>query len=291
MLNTDEIRIRDPFVFVETETSTYYLFGTTDENVWNGKASGFDFYTSKDLTNWNGPFPAFRPEQTFWADRHFWAPEVHYYRGSYYMLASFKAAQACRGTQILKADQPAGPYYPISDQPVTPRDWECLDGTLYVDQDQQPWLVFCWEWLQVGDGKMCALRLSEDLRTSIGKPICLFSASEADWPRPVNKKTDQFVTDGPFLYYENGQLSMLWSSIAEHGYAIGVSRSVSGEIQGPWQHERQVLIEKDGGHGMLFQTLEKEWMLAIHAPNQSPNERPTFINVGRQLPLQGTIKV
>ena len=49
------------------------------------------------------------------------------------MFASFKAAGVCRGTQILVADHPKGPFVPHSDGPVTPRDWECLDGTLYVD--------------------------------------------------------------------------------------------------------------------------------------------------------------
>lgn len=41
----------------------------------------------------------------------------------------------CRGTQILRADKPEGPFVPLSDGPVTPADWECLDGTLYVAAD------------------------------------------------------------------------------------------------------------------------------------------------------------
>ncbi|HTG68545.1 MAG TPA: hypothetical protein VL921_04735 [Candidatus Udaeobacter sp.] len=27
---------------------------------------------------WDGPYPAFRPEPGFWADHHFWAPEVYF---------------------------------------------------------------------------------------------------------------------------------------------------------------------------------------------------------------------
>lgn len=41
-----------------------------------GKADGFDVYTSTNLTEWDGSFPAFTRPDSFWADRNFWAPEV-----------------------------------------------------------------------------------------------------------------------------------------------------------------------------------------------------------------------
>ena len=58
------------------------------------------------------------------------------------MLASFKAPTLRRGTQILRATSPRGPFTPLTDQPITPRDWDCLDGTLYLDPSDQPWMVF-----------------------------------------------------------------------------------------------------------------------------------------------------
>ncbi|WP_017472462.1 glycoside hydrolase family 43 protein [Amphibacillus jilinensis] len=279
MLKKEQIHLRDPFIFPECQTKTYYLFGTTDGNVWSGRAEGFDYYTSTDLQNWDGPFPAFRPDQSFWADRQFWAPEVHKYQAEYYMLASFKAENRCRGTQILKAKHPSGPYHSITNGPVTPGQWECLDGTLYVDADGHPWLIFCWEWLQVQDGKICAQKLTDDLKQPIAEPIVLFRASEAKWTKPAKRSESVYVTDGPFLYHQGNKLSMIWSSMAEHGYAIGVSHSLSGNVAGPWQHDDAVLIERDGGHGMIFQTFEGEWLLTFHAPNQTPKERPVFIKL------------
>ena len=55
------------------------------------------------------------------------------------------------------ADRPEGPFAPISGGPVTPPEWECLDGTLYLSGEGRPYLVFCHEWLQVENGEMCAL--------------------------------------------------------------------------------------------------------------------------------------
>ena len=182
MPKREEIQIRDPFVLPMAEEGQYYLFGSTDKDIWKGKATGFDVYRSVDLEHFETPFPAFRPPEGFWSNTNYWAPEVHEYNGKDYMFATFKAEGVCRGTQILVADHPLFcPFVPHSDGPVTPRDWECLDGTLYVDNDGQPWMVFCHEWVQISDGAVCAIPLSPELDRAVGEPIKLFSASEANW--------------------------------------------------------------------------------------------------------------
>ena len=69
------------------------------------------------------------------------------------------------------SDSPKGPFRPVGNRPVTPEGWHCLDGTLYTDRKGAPWLVFCHEWLQVGDGQICAVPLSEDLSEAVGEPV------------------------------------------------------------------------------------------------------------------------
>jgi len=279
-----DIHIRDPFVLPVASENKYYLYGTRGAETWTDSATGIDYYVSNDLQNWDGPFLAFDPPEGFWSDRNFWAPEVHEYRGKYYMFATFKAVDICRGTQILMADSPAGPFLPISEEPVTPRDWECLDGTLFVDEEDNPWIVFCHEWVQVGDGEICALRLSSDLTTSIGEPQLLFKASTAPWAHELNSKGRRgYVTDGPFLHRsKDNQLLMLWSSFSNGDYAVGVAKSVSGGILGAWEQNPQAVYAGDGGHCMTFKTFDDELMLAFHRPNPTPDERPYF------LPLKDT---
>ncbi|XID94080.1 glycoside hydrolase family 43 protein [Paenibacillaceae bacterium WGS1546] len=280
-MRREDIQIRDPFVVPVPEEGLYYLYGTTDRNAWRGKATGFDAYRSRDLEEWEGPFPVFRPEPGFWADENFWAPEVHRVGERYYMFASFKAEGRRRATQILGADGPLGPFVPVSAEPATPGDWECLDGTLYRDGDGTPWIVFCREWLQAVDGEMHALRLKPDLTGTIGAPIRLFSATEAPWSRETvygeEANRRGYVTDGPFLFRPAaGELWMLWSSHGPEGYAMGIARSETGELQGPWRQSEEPFFRKDGGHGMLFETFEGRLMLTLHCPNETPNERPVF---------------
>lgn len=274
-----DIQIRDPFVLTVPEEGAYYLFGSTDADIWKPPATGFDCYRSTDLETWEGPIAAFRPPAGFWSDRNFWAPEVHRYADRYFMFATFKADGVRRGTQILVADRPQGPFRPWSDGPVTPHDWECLDGTLHVDASGRPWIVFCHEWEQVWDGEVVAQRLADDLTHAEGEPIVLFRASSAAWARPLQhpripEGVDAYVTDGPFLHrLDDGTLLMLWSSFGDSGYAMGIARSSTGTVLGPWEQLPEPIWAADGGHGMIARTLDGQLLLTLHQPNDTPNER------------------
>ncbi len=280
MPTKDQIQMRDPFVLRHDGEGCYYLYGSTDPDIWKSKGIGFDVYRSQDLEQWEGPFPAFRPEADFWSDKNYWAPEVHAYQGKYYMFATFKADGVCRGTQVLIAEHPLGPFRPHSDGPVTPRDWECLDGTLWVDDEGTPWMIFCHEWVQIKNGTVCALRLSPVLDRAIGEPIELFAARDAKWVEAVKsvKHGIGYVTDGPFAHRcEDGTLLLLWSSFRGGRYAQGTARSMNGGIEGPWVQQSDPIYESDGGHGMIFKTFEGDLFLALHTPNATPLERPVFL--------------
>lgn len=262
MPSIENIYIRDPFIL--PWQGTYYLYAA--------QYPTFIVRTSTDLTNWSEPAVIFDRPADFWSDRDFWAPECHAYRSPidgvtrFYLFASFKSADKCRGTQILYADAPDGRFVPLTAEPVTPRDWECLDGTLWIE-DGRPYMVFCHEWLQVGDGEVCAMPLSDDLTTATGEPVVLFRASEPKWVCPVREATE-FVTDGPFLYRtKTGALLMLWSSFGDKGYAETVAQSSDGTLFGKWKQEEVPLMPENGGHGMLFTTFDGKLRLVLHAPN------------------------
>lgn len=292
-----DVRIRDPYL-LEPEPGRFVLFGTTDANVWGGPATGFDCYTSDDLETWEGPIEAFRPPEGFWSVSQFWAPEVHPHGGRFFMFATFlDAATSVRGVAVLVADAATGPFLPWGDGPVTPRGVPCLDGTFFVDDEHQPWLIYSRgpEGTSAGepavaDGEMHALRLLDDLSASVGEPELLFRASDAAWSRPLQlpggarppaeslMAEDPLLTDGPFLSRAaTGELRMLWSSFGEEGYAMGVARSESGNILGPWTQHPHPVWARDGGHGMILRTTAGDEFLVFHAPNDSPHERTQLV--------------
>lgn len=298
-LRLNDIRMRDPFI-LEPAPGEFVLFGTSDANVWGGPATGFDCYTSRDLEHWDGPVAAFRPPPGFWADTQFWAPEAYALDGRFFMFATLATSTGARprGVAVLVADSPTGPYRPWSAGPVTPATQPCLDGTLHIDSDGTRWLVYSRgaegtpAQAGIGDGKMFALRLSDDLRSGVDEPVLLFAASSANWTRPLrfpegveppkglNLAADPMFTDGPFLIRAaEGTLLMLWSSHSETGYAMGVAESASGTITGPWTQQREPLWSSDGGHGMILRTSAGRDYLSFHWPNSSPDERVTLTEI------------
>ncbi len=181
----------------------------------------------------------------------------------------------------MKADHPLGPFITHSEKQITPKDWECIDGTLYVNPEGKPFMVFVHEWVQISDGSICAVELSQDLKKAVSKPILLFHASEAKgWVLPIkNKKRPgiNYVTDGPYLYRtKSGRLILLWSSFGKEGYTEALAYSDNGDITGKWTQDDRLLFEKDGGHGMIFKNLSDELYLTLHTPNEHLKEHPVF---------------
>ena len=282
-----DIQIRDPFIL--PENGNYYLFGSTDKDIWRSLGVGFDMYISRgkhnkiaSLAEFEGPFPCFRPPEGFWSETNFWAPEVYKYQGEYCMFATFKPKAGRRGTAVLKSKSLEEPFLPWSDGPVTPAEWECLDGSLHLDLEGKPWMVFCHEWQQAVDGEICLLPLSDDLKAPAGEAALLFRASEAPWSSALKGRTvTGYVTDGPYLYTaKNHALLMLWSSFGPDGkYRIGLAASESSRIQGPWKQSSEALYAADGGHGMFFHSFDGTLCMALHSPNNTPNERAIFIEM------------
>jgi hypothetical protein len=229
---------------------------------------------------WSEPKAIFEAHEGFWGTRDFWAPEVHFYNGKFFLFASFTSDTTCRGTAILICDTPDGEFKPHSDGAITPKDWECLDGTFYVDQAGTPYMVFCHEWLQVDNATMCTIPLSDDLSTPLASPRKLFAAADFPFvrrcPAVNNHPGGGFVTDGPFLHRcQNGDLLMIWSSFGEKGYLQSVLRSDNGKLSGKWLPQK-LLFEQDGGHGMIFKSFDHQMYLALHHPNCGPERLTLF---------------
>jgi hypothetical protein len=177
-MTNNQINIRDPFVLFENEK--YYMYVTRGEN-FGQKTGGFDVYVSTDLENWSEPIECFNSDKYNMNTNVNWAPEVHKYKDNYYMFATFTKLNGLRGTYILKADSPLGEFKPHSNGAVTPEEWECLDGTLYINRDGKPYIIFCHEHTQIIDGTICYAPLNDDLTAPIGEPVTLFKASSPYW--------------------------------------------------------------------------------------------------------------
>ena len=274
MLKRSDLRIRDPFILTDRRQGCYYMYGTMALKPGSiGTDPIFLVCRTYDLENFENPKVIFDGRKNgFWANKDFWAPEVHPYHDRYYLFGSCKAEGKCRATHIFVCDRPDGEFVPVSTKPITPPDWECLDGTFFVE-DGTPYMVFCHEWVQVKDGEIWAVALSKDLSQAAGDPFRLFKASDNPGVSELRAGTGNYVTDGPFLYRENGRIHMIWSSFYEGRYLVLEAESDS--LYGTWTHSGSK-FPFDGGHAMIFTSLEGKRMIALHAPNQCDLERAAF---------------
>ncbi len=249
---------RDPFVLAEN--GVYYMYCT-----------GWRAYKTTSLTGeWTEiPNAVVKPDDYKKCN---WAPEVHKYNGKYYMFTTYTPKETLNpyenhGCIIMESDSPEGPFKMITDGWITPEEWDCIDGTLYVDPDGQPWMVFVHEHTSLeGNGAFAAAKLSEDFTHFISEPIELFRAREPEWAIGG-------ITDGCFMYTtKDGQLLMLWSNNDEAGYCLAVARSKSGKLDGEWTHDDHRLFSElnsgsDGGHGMIFTDFDGQMYAVLHSPN------------------------
>lgn len=276
ILETGIPQLRDPFLL--RHNGVYYMYGTgvgADGSWLNTTYACWRNDTGRLDSGWTlleRPIYV-RPAL---AEKNLWAPEVHFYSGAFYLLATYYSAKTQRrGAAILRADSPEGPFVEITDGTITPEQWDCIDATLYIDLEKQPWLVFVHEWTCTPDhvGTMAAAKLSDDLTRLISEPIELFRGDEPAWAAGK-------ITDGCFLYTtRTGRLLMLWSNFDKGGYCEAIAHSDSGRIDGKWLHEEKPIFTRglagnlDGGHGMIFTDADGKSYLCLHAPNNPTPER------------------
>lgn len=264
-------RLRDPFVLADN--GNYYIYGTGWE-CWKNSSGSLD-------GEWESVGGVVSVPSD--ANDNYWAPEVYRYRNKYYMFTTYSSSfYQHRGVAVFCADSPEGPFEQISAGIVTPTWRNSIDGTLYFDRTGEPWMVYMDEWITAYDevGSVSAAKLNEELTTFVTQPSVLFRADAAGW-------ATGHVSDGCWMYRcKNGELLMLWSNTEPIGYAVGIARSESGTLDGPWIHDDVPLYSKgltgdyDGGHPMTFTSPDGQLYLAIHSPNwetDGRSEMPVFV--------------
>jgi len=273
----DSIRLSDPFIFADKDSRTYYMTGT-----------GGMMWKSKNLKTWSGPYLVTKVDTASWMGPRpmIWAAEIHKHEGKYYYFATFTNRAVLidtvannvierRACHVLVSDKPDGPYVPMEDETYLPADMPTLDGTLWIDTDGKPYMVFCYEWLQNLNGTVEKIQLKDDFSGTIGERKVLFRASDSPWSREKgadgNDKPNK-VTDGPFLFKtDKGKLGMIWTSWIYDVYTQGVAYSESGTLDGPWVQEQNPITPANYGHGMIFTDFGGRTLMAVHSHAKGAN--------------------
>jgi len=221
----DSLFMGDPFVL--RHEGRYYLFGTTDSN------DGFRCYTSANLVEWETAGFAYRKNDDTWAQSLFWAPEVEYYGGRFFMTYSARDRATGRLlTALAVSERPEGPYQDLY-APWFDQGYSAIDAHIFVDDDGQPYLYFSRNGAQDGYsfGIIYGAALQRDLSGLVNEPVLLMEA-EQEWEKihyDVNR-----CNEGPFVLKKNGRYYMTYSANHTFMPGYGIGYAVADDPLGPW---------------------------------------------------------
>lgn len=259
--STEEIFVRDPYVFL-TEDGDYALTGTTYRLNYND-SYGVAMYKSRDKLVWSGPYMIVEKAKLNKEYSDFWAPEIHRIDNLYCLAVTLKPEDGKRGTYLFTSRSSCEGY--VMRARITPCDKSSLDGTLYVENGRV-WCVYCYEYTDCFDGEIRAVRLTEDMSAIEPETDRLLFKASANEYKPYRGRYK--VTDGPFLFEDNGKLRMLWSTHTASGkYVQLLAYSDNGRLDGKWLQNGEPLYAGDGGHGMIFDDRDGKRYLVLHTPN------------------------
>ena len=141
-MKREDLHIRDPFIY--TENGIYYLLGTTGSDTWE-RGSDLVLYVSRDLERFEKKC-VLVTDGSLTSYKNIWAPELHLYRGKYYLILSVFRDDIGRGSLIFVSDALDETFKMLTGKYITPEDWGCLDATLFIYKNT-PYLCFSNEWM------------------------------------------------------------------------------------------------------------------------------------------------
>ncbi|MEK6478621.1 arabinan endo-1,5-alpha-L-arabinosidase [Catalinimonas sp. 4WD22] len=254
-----DIRVHDPVMIKEGDT--YYLFCT---------GRGISVFSSTDMQSWKEEERVFdeAPEWTQEAVSgfrgHFWAPDISYYDGKYYLYYSVSAfgkntsAIGLVTNTTLDADDPD---YQWEDQgmviqSVPNRDmWNAIDPNLITDEEGYPWLSFGSFW-----GGLKLVRLIPN-RDALAEPEEWFTiASRERSPGLADAHPGDAAIEAPFIFKKDS----MYYLFASWDYCCRGENSTYKVVVGRSEHVTGPYLDKEGksmakGGGSLVIEGNQDW--------------------------------
>lgn len=210
--------IGDPFI-LRTVSGTYYCYATSAQD-------GFKAWKSDDLVDWQEIGYVYTRQKNSWGVSDFWAPEVIYFEGKYYLHYSARWGKNLSlriGVAISEA--PNGPFVDVYNHPMFDFGYAVIDGHVFIDDDGKKYLYYsrdCSEHIFEGrhESHLYVIKLDDDLVSVKGEPIFLTKPEQA-WE--IRSGDEWRWNEGPFLLKSEDKYFLMYSAnfYASRDYSVG----------------------------------------------------------------------
>lgn len=247
----------------------YYAVGTS-----NDFAPNYPIYQSADLVNWKRIASVFTAPPA-WASEDFWAPELFYKEGTFYVYYTTKRKDtgiACIGVATSKDIRKGFKDHGI----IIEWGEEAIDAYVFQDGDNK--LYISWKAYGLTEGRpieILSSELSEDGLSLVGEHWTLTDFSKG-W-NGAGDEGQSIVKHGDYYY-------MLYSigGCCDNrcDYRVMVSRSK--DLHSGWEQFPEPILQggeewRCPGHGTLVQTADNKYFYMYHSYHATD-----FEFIGRQ---------
>lgn len=257
--------IGDPYVL--QHNGKYYMYATSS-------GDGFKVWESENLVDWieKGLALNRNSDGNIWGKGNFWAPEVKYFHGSFYMTYSAVGENDKMKIRIARSENPLGPFINWS-APFNNNDqFSYIDADLYLDADTA-WLFYvkdCSENIVAGKhvSQIYVSRMKTDLKELDGSSKLILTPDQG-W-EGIN--SDWLWNEGPFVMKNNGTLYLFYSanvySSADYSVGVAMAQSPFGEwikYAGNPVLKKDISLNVSGpGHCMVTQSPDQSELFIVY---------------------------
>lgn len=263
-------KIADPFIL--KHNNKYYLYATSERGA--GAGGGFEVWESSDLINFEYKGFAYKSSEKSWGFGSFWAPEVLYYNGRFYMF--YSAAGLLNDKETLRiclaeSKSPLGPFVDIK-APLFDFGYATIDPDPFVDDNGDVYLYFSRDCSENPTSDIYVVKLSKDLKQTIGQPKLLLTPTQS-WEKKGK------WNEAPFVIKYKNQYYLFYSAnfYASPDYSVGYA--VSNNPMGPFKKaaENPILKKNSNVSGPGHICITK-----------SPDDKEYFVVYHTQMLKEGT---
>lgn len=224
----------DPFVF--QANGAYYALGTggsAEEGV------AFTVLSSPDLVRWHKLGWAL--EAPSGLGTHFWAPEVAFHDGRYYLYYSVGFEDRHHQIRVAVGDGPAGPYRDVA--ALVNKHGFAIDASPFQDADGSWYLFYARDFLEQNGRDRVGTGLVVDrleTMTRVGGEERVVARPEADWQRFRSDRPiyggvyDWHTLEGPSVLRHQGRYYCFYSGGCWQNDSYGIDYAEAPHPLGPW---------------------------------------------------------